>query len=263
MDRREGTSDHGTDRRRPTIARLRIGDRPRDWTRLGFSVHGNLCRVGTVGIELVGPEAGEGILGWALRDTSTAELDGLPTDLLDEPPQPPGSHPNGAAAIDHVVVITPSLDRTAAALDDARVLLRRVREAGSPSAPMRQGFFRLGEVILEVVSAAPVTVTPAGESAPADAPATGGTRQGSEAGGLPHPGPAEPARFWGMVFVVSELERCAEVLGRHLGAPRDAVQAGRRIATLKRSAGLSLPVAFITPPPRPGSEARPSAPEAA
>lgn len=37
-------------------------------------------------------------------------------------------------------------------------------------------------------------------------------------------------------------------LGDRVGEIRDAVQPGRRIATLRRSAGLGMPVAVITPP---------------
>jgi hypothetical protein len=36
-------------------------------------------------------------------------------------------------------------------------------------------------------------------------------------------------------------------LGDRVGEVRDAIQPGRRIATLRRSAGLSLPVALMTP----------------
>ena len=50
-------------------------------------------------------------------------------------------------------------------------------------------------------------------------------------------------------MVVSDLDALAERLGDDLGTPRDAVQSGRRIATLRESAGLGVPVAFMTPAP--------------
>ncbi len=59
-------------------------------------------------------------------------------------------------------------------------------------------------------------------------------------------GPA-PA-LWGVVFVVDDLDG----LGPLVGEPRDAVQPGRRIATVRREAGLSTAVAFMTPRPQPG-----------
>jgi hypothetical protein len=216
--------------RRPTIGEIVIADRPQTWRELGFHVPDESFVVGTVTIRLAEDSDRTGIVEWALRDALTIELDGLPTRYSRAVPlSAPAGHPNGALAIDHVVVLTSSLDRTAAALDDAGVQLRRVREAGSPRAPARQGFFRLGEVILEVVQ-------------------QGGT--GDEDGGPAQaPDAVEPARFWGVVFVVADLDDLGDLLGDHLGEPRDAVQPGRRIATLQPSAGAALPVAFITPDP--------------
>ena len=62
--------------------------------------------------------------------------------------------------------------------------------------------------------------------------------------------PAGPARFWGLVVVVRDLGWLASQLGTGgLGEVKPAVQAGRQIATLKRTAGLGQPVAFMTPEP--------------
>jgi hypothetical protein len=52
--------------------------------------------------------------------------------------------------------------------------------------------------------------------------------------------------LWGLVVVVPELEGLGELVGR----PRDAVQPGRRIATVRREAGLSIALAFMTPRPQ-------------
>jgi hypothetical protein len=57
--------------------------------------------------------------------------------------------------------------------------------------------------------------------------------------------------FWGLVAVVADLDACAERFGGLLGAPRDAVQPGRRIATVRREAGLRTALAFMTPRPQP------------
>jgi hypothetical protein len=59
--------------------------------------------------------------------------------------------------------------------------------------------------------------------------------------------PDAPARLWGLAFLVDDLNRTKQLLGDRLGDPRDAVQPGRRIATLKRDAGLSFGCAFMTP----------------
>jgi hypothetical protein len=194
--------------------------------------------VGTVRIRLAGSGAGRGLVRLSLREVGSTELDGLPTTRSTAaPPSTAGRHPNGSLSIDHVVAFSPDLDRTAQALISAGLPLRRVREGPTPGGAMRQAFFRLGEVILEVIEHP--------EGTPARARRD------------------DPARLWGMVFVVESLDECASELGERLGSPRDAVQPGRRIATLRRSAGLSLPVAFITPEVSPasrtaGSQASPS-----
>lgn len=209
-----------------TIDELTVADAPAAWAALGFTVEGDACVVGDVRIRLVGAAAGKGLTGWALRDVETTELDGLTTARSDRPP-PPGerpAHPNGVTAVDHVVAITPALERTVAALEAAGLDLRRVREEPTPAGAPRQAFFRLGETILELVQE------------PAEAIERGG-------------GPGRPAFLWGLAFAAPDLEATVAALGERVGEIRDAVQPGRRIATLRRSAGLSVPVALITPPP--------------
>jgi hypothetical protein len=61
-------------------------------------------------------------------------------------------------------------------------------------------------------------------------------------------GPGGSARFWGLTLVLAELERAVTELGSRSGTIRDAVQPGRRIATVRPEAGLGLPVALISPP---------------
>jgi hypothetical protein len=56
--------------------------------------------------------------------------------------------------------------------------------------------------------------------------------------------------LWGVVFVVDDLDGVPGT-----GEPRDAVQPGRRIATVSREAGLTTAVAFMTPRPQPGRPA--------
>jgi hypothetical protein len=52
-----------------------------------------------------------------------------------------------------------------------------------------------------------------------------------------------PPRLWGLVVVVPALDG----LGPLVGAPKDAVQPGRRIATVSREAGLGTALALMTP----------------
>jgi hypothetical protein len=51
----------------------------------------------------------------------------------------------------------------------------------------------------------------------------------------------------GLVISVADLDDAAARLGPWLGAPRDAVQPGRRIATVAPEAGLSVALALMTP----------------
>ncbi len=134
------------------------------------------------------------------------------------------THPNGVAAIDHIVAMSPALDRSVAALRAAGLDLSRIREEPTPAGAPRQAFFRLGEEILEVVQEPERAV---------------------ERGG----GADRPARLWGLALLAPELDRAVAALAEHAGEPRDAVQAGRRIATIKRSAGLAVPVALISAKP--------------
>ena len=173
-------------------------------------------------LRLAGGEGGIG--GWTLAGAESADLDGLPTDLASRPSgeflahrarNSPHEHPNGVLRIDHLVVFTPALGRTVTALEAAGLSLRRIREPDEPGPPVRQAFFRLGEVILEVVE-----------------------DQRADAG---------PARFWGLTFCVADLDACAKLLGERIGEVHDAVQPGRQIATLRSEAGLGVPVALISP----------------
>jgi hypothetical protein len=144
--------------------------------------------------------------------TFDAECDGL---VLGEPSDEPAlTHANGVVAIDHIVQIAPSLADAIAAWEARGVPCRRVREgAAGDGRQVRQAFFRLGSPILEVVEA------PGGEA----------------------------VELWGITFAVADVDATAAFLGaERCSAPKPAVQGGR-IASLRRSAGLALPVAFIEP----------------
>jgi hypothetical protein len=209
-----------------TIDEILVGDPPEAWEAAGFSVDGDgTCRIGSVRVRLVGRDGGKRILGWSLRDAAPARLadgslDGLPTTASDADPATPGDHANGATHIDHVVVLSPDLARTTAALEAIGVPQRGDRDTESYGPPMRQVFFRLGEVILEVVGQ-PDT---AGEGEPG---------------------------FFGLAITVADLDAAAALLGEHLGTAKDAVQDGRRIATLRhRELGMSVATALMSPEPR-------------
>ena len=193
----------------PTIDELEIADEPAGWSGAGFDVRDGVCRVSRVRLRLAGRGERRGILGWTLGEEPAVEA------------APP--HPNGAMRVDHVVMLSPDLDRTVAELRSEGFDLRRRREGDTPGGSTRQAFFRAGEPILEVVQA------PEGMSVARV--------------------PDGPARLWGLAFLVEDMEGTARALGDLLGSPRDAVQPGRRIATLRPEAGLGPAIAFMTPGP--------------
>ena len=98
-----------------------------------------------------------------------------------------------------------------------------MRDEPTPGGAPRQAFFRMGEVVLEVVQA------------------PDGTALRSQ--------PDGPARLWGLAFGIEDMDLTTRALGPLLGDPRPAVQPGRTIATLRRTAGLGPAVAFMTPGP--------------
>ncbi|HVL96274.1 MAG TPA: hypothetical protein VM266_10485 [Solirubrobacteraceae bacterium] len=193
-----------------SLAELECGDDPARWADLGFAVtDGELVRLGPVAVRCTG--GGGGLRGWTLRgDGGPESIDGIPTRWTGSGDGEPGpAHPNGAAGLDHVVVFTDHRDRTAAALVAAGGDERR--RAGPPSVPVAMSFVRLGPAIVEV----------------------------AEAG--------REVRLWGLVAVVEDLDATAAGLGDRLGAIKDAVQPGRRIATVRPEAGLDTALAFMSP----------------
>ncbi len=210
----------------PTIDQITLADAPERWSALGFAVADGRCRLGEVELVLDGarddPASGPGVLAWSLRDLSSAALDGLPTTVSQRPRLDPAPvHPNGVLAIDHVVAISPAFERSVAAMQAAGLDLRRVREEPTPAGAPRQAFFRLGREILELV----------------EEPAEVAARSG---------GAERPVRFWGLALLVQDMDRTAAALAPHVGEVRDAVQPGRRIATVRRSAGLAAPLALMS-----------------
>jgi hypothetical protein len=204
-----------------TIDELQIADSPEAWEAAGFAVGDDTLQVGAVRIRLVGPESGTGIVGWSLRGApdDVTDVDGLPTSRSVEPSAEPGEHPLGVTQVDHVVLMSPNLARTTAAIEALGAEVRRVRDFDLAGTPMRQVFFRLGEVIVELVG----DPAAAGEG---------------------------PATFWGITFTVADIDAAAALLGENTGRVKDAVQRGRRITTLRhRDLGISVSTALMSPKP--------------
>lgn len=237
------------------LVSLTVADEPDTWASLGFDVDRIAVRIGGVTILCAGVDAGRGIVEWTLGtsdddlDQHTASdeadggsvassafgivppsVDGVTTNVIEGIGTPPiaGPHPNGVTSIDHVVLATPDIERTIAALEDLGLPCRGRREGRAYGENrMLQAFFWLGDpdgapeqkVIVELVG--PAVVDP--EKA------------------------ADPSVFFGLALTTSSLETAASAIGEHLKPPVDAVQPGRRIATISSKAGSTVPIALMTP----------------
>ena len=106
------------------------------------------------------------------------------------------------------------IDHVVALTPDLARTTRKLAAAGLDHRPSRapQEFFVLGPCLLELAEAAG----------------------------------REPS-VWGLTLVVRDLDAAASQLGERLGRVKDAVQPSRRIATVAREAGLTTPVALMTP----------------
>ena len=197
----------------PRLTEILVGDNAELWRAAGFNVNDNVCQVGHVGIRFV-DDSGPGVRGWAFDSAvHRDDIDGLASTCAPEASQT-ATHPNGVEKIDHVVVVTPDLPRTIAELEQAGFELRRTRDTDTYGTPMRQAFFKAGDVILEIV----------------------GGQQPDRAGGS--------SRFFGLAFTVESMDTAAELLGAWLGKAKPAVQQGRSIATLR--AGQTVPIVLMT-----------------
>jgi hypothetical protein len=214
-----------------TVDEFEVADPADAWTRAGFSVDSDaVCRIGGVRIRLVGrgrgaapaatSDRGTGIIGWSLRgipsDGSLDDLDGVPTTRSVAVDALPATHANGVTAIDHVVLLSPDLDRTVATLAAVGMDPRRERDGELGGRPIRQIFFRFGEVIVEVV-------------------------------GSPGAASEGPSTLWGITFVVADIDATASFFGDRTAPVKDAVQRGRRITTLRHhDLGMSVRTALIS-----------------
>jgi catechol 2,3-dioxygenase-like lactoylglutathione lyase family enzyme len=208
------------------ILYLSVADDPETWARLGFTVEGNAVRLGSVTFVLEGAsDNARGITAWTLSGDDSpipATIDGLLTGssvgatFVPEPTV----HLNGLSGIDHLVVSTPDVDRTVAIFEDLDWECRRRREgAAYGSEKMRQAFFWLGDVIVEVVG-----------------PETVKLEDGDK-----------PAKFFGIALIAEDIDATATYFGDLMKPPMDAVQPGRKITTISSRGGSTLAIAVMNP----------------
>lgn len=205
--------------RGPQLTGLLVGDDPAAWRALGLPVTGDRMTVGGVTIRLAGSDGPRGVLGLQLDPPLTADVDGLgPADAGGPPSSSAvGEAGTGASvvAVDHLVVATPDLQRTTAALGAIGLTPRRTVDAIRGDEGVRYRFFLLGTCVLELIG----PTEPAGN---------------------------EPAIVGGLALTAADLEAFTEVTA----PPRPAVQPGRRIVTLRtEDHGVSVPIAVLSPRP--------------
>jgi hypothetical protein len=170
-----------------TVDELVVADPADAWTAAGFSVDPDaVCRVGGVRIRLVGRDAQTGVVGWSLRGLPSGgafdDLDGIPTTRS-----------------------------TAFGVEP-----RREREGELGGRPIRQIFFRFGDVIIEAV-------------------------------GSPGAASEGPSTLWGITYVVADIDATASFFAENTTPVKDAVQPGRRITTLRHhELGMSVRSAMIS-----------------
>ncbi len=208
----------------PALEALVIDDRPEVWRAAGFDVSDGMTRIGNVALLFEPSDAPNGIIAWVLSDASTSVIDGLPTRrLTDELAQRRSAfepaHAIGDVSIDHLVIRSANVDRTAAELSAQGFDERRRRTVGENTQnAFQQVFFWAGEVIIELVG----PLTPSLDD--------------------------RPAHFWGLALSSPDLDASVAALGSHISTPKPAVQPGRRIATVDTSSiGCSVPIALMSP----------------
>ena len=212
--------------RRHQLRSITLGDAPSAWAELGFEVRSTQARcaedevryvaLGNTAVLLGAHEPG--CSGWSI-DGGTPHIEGLAASEPSAPVVAGSIHPNGIESIDHVVVTTGDVDRTAAELAAAGIEQRGERSTDSYGSPMRQQFYWLGDVILELVGP-----------------------------GRDEPTSDEPPKLFGLALVAPDLDATTERLGDLGGTPKNAVQPGRRIAGIRgERTGVSIPLAVMSP----------------
>ena len=197
---------------------LTIAGDAQTWRSIGLTVteDGVIPFFGT-GLKIVEPAGPEesGIVGWGLSGIDPVRsIAGLRSEVVEAGAPVFADHALGAVELDHVVIMTSNLDMVSSSVAGATGCeLKRTRELGV----ITQGFHRIGRggLIVEIVQ---------------------------------HPDyDRGESEFWGLVINVSDLDAACELLGpERVSEPKDAVQSGRRIATIRSEVGLGTAVALMT-----------------
>jgi hypothetical protein len=208
---------------------LVIADEPAAWDALGFAVGDDgAFALGALSLRLAGRDAGRGVLALRVDGLAGERPDGLPmvaTNGASRTARSVASSPAASSSSPTAATSAPpssmhpngalAIDHLVAFTDDVDRTAAGLasaggdvrRRGGPPELPAPMAFLRFGPLIVEVAQ-------------------TGG-----------------PVGFWGLTVTVADLDALP---GPLLGPIRPAVQPGRRIATVRREAGLALALAFMS-----------------
>ncbi len=203
---------------------LTVAGDPDAWRSIGLTVSADgLVPLFGTSLRVVAPTVGDdsdrdsegfGLAGWAFSGIAdVGDVAGFPTEVVDVEPPVFAAHRLGASQLDHVVIFTGDMDEVSAAIEARTGCERkRVRDLGT----MQQGFHRIGRggLIVEIVQ---------------------------------HADRDRSTEMWGLVLIVDDLDAACELLGEDkISPPKDAVQPGRRIATIRQEVGLGTAVALMS-----------------
>lgn len=206
------------------LTSLKIDDDFNNWRAAGFDIEESdqgtpTSRIGNVLLQFQKEPVGQGIHAIGTNNLERV-IDGLTFFVdpwIENRNDDELNHSNHVSRIDHLVVTTSDCDRTTQALEAAGIEARRVRTFGKEESKMRQTFFWLGDVILELVGP--------------------DTKSGDE-----------PAKIWGLALISEQIEKTVDFYGEAATPLKPAVQPGRFITTVKtRNFGIADALAIMTP----------------
>ena len=203
---------------------LKIGTSSANWNAAGFHITEvkpriSACVLNDVLLEFDNEPIEQGIYAIGTENID-GDIDGLKffiesTEVKET--HLDSRHPNFVSRIDHLVVTTSDCDRTTKAFEEAGIEVRRVRNFSLGATGMRQTFFWLGDVILELV----------GPEVKSD---------------------DELTKIWGLALISEEIEKTVDFLGDLTTPLKPAVQPGRLITTIKTKVlGIDDALAIMTP----------------
>jgi len=211
----------------PALVGIALPDDPAVWRDAGFTVEDDEVVLGPVSMRLGAGAGAPGLVFDRSHPDGAPSFAGIPWTHSSVARAPVAAHANGIDDVDHVVIMAPDGRAMRRAIDAAGFEIRRERPATIAGRSMVQLFVWAGDALLEIVTAAGPPAEAASESS------------------------SSAASVWGIAVTAPDLDATAAWFGDRAGAPREAVQAGRRISTVRRDAvGCSIEIAVMSARPK-------------